>query len=210
MAKTSSGYGLVPVKNADGSPYCGARNAYLMDPAGTSENIGFGTLVMLGSTGFVSRATGTGADAGSNNFGGTDIGALGVFVGCEYVNSVGQLIFDQHYPTGTVAAAGSVIRAYVVDDPGVTFQVQASGQVAQTELGNNFDFAAQQHATTSVNTTTGKSNMQVDPAGQTATRGFKCVGFSDRPGSTINDSFTDILVKINLPYHQFGTGVVSN
>ena len=210
MSTTDSGYGLIPVKNADGSPYSGARNSYLMDPSGISENIGFGSLVMLNSDGFVSRATGTGDDAASNNFGGNGIGALGVFVGVEYVNAQGQLVFDQHYPTGTAAPSGTEIRAYVVDDPGVTFQVQADGAVTQTDLGHNTDFAAAQHATTSINTSTGKSTMQVDADTATATKGFKIVGFSDRPGSTIGDTYTDLLVKINLPYHQFGTGVVSN
>ena len=47
MAATASPYGLVPVKNADGSPYCGARDAFLLDPAGVAQNIGYGSVVIL-------------------------------------------------------------------------------------------------------------------------------------------------------------------
>jgi hypothetical protein len=205
MATTSSGYGLVPVKNADGSPYNGARDMFLFDPAGVAQNIGYGTIVQLHSDGYINIADGDGSDESTNNLGGNTIGALGVFVGCEYINSEGQLVFAQYYPSGQTNA-----KAYVVTDPNVTFQVQADGAVTQTDLGHNTDFATAQHATNSVNTTTGKSTMQVDADSGTATKAFKIVGFSDRPGSTIGDAYTDLLVKINLPYHQFGTGIVSN
>ena len=46
-------------------------------------------------------------------------------------------------------------------------------------------------------------------AAQTATAGFKIVGTSDRGESVAGDAKTDLLVKINAPYHLFGTGVVS-
>jgi hypothetical protein len=113
------------------------------------------------------------------------------------------LIFSQYYPSGTANAT-----AYVVTDPNVTFQVQADGAIAQTALGHNAPLTAAQNATTSVNTTTGKSNIQLDATTATATRAFKVVGFVTKPGSAIGDAFTDVLVKINSPYHQMGTGIV--
>tara|TARA_Y100001937_G_scaffold100000_1_gene136708 strand:+ start:6326 stop:6973 length:648 start_codon:yes stop_codon:yes gene_type:complete len=215
MATSAGAYGFIPVKNADGSAYVGARNQYEINPSGISENIGYGTIVQLHTDGYVTTADGDGSDATTNNLGGNTIGALGVFVGCEYVNSVGQLVFDQLYPSGQAAATGTLIKAYVVDDPNVVFQVQANGAVTQTDLGHNVHLAGAgssgaQHITNDVNTTTGKSKVAVDATTQTATAAFKIVGFSDRPGSTIGDDFTDLLVKFNLPYHQFGTGVVSN
>lgn len=203
MASTASPYGFVPVKKADGTPYAGARDSFLIDPDGVSQNIGYGSIVEI-NAGYVQLASGTGADATTNNLGGSSIGALGVFVGCEYVNSEGQLIFAQYYPSGTTGAT-----AYVVTDPGVTFQVQADAAVAQTALGHNAPLTGAQHATTSVNTTTGKSNVALDATTATGTKAFKVVGFSTRAGqSAIGDAATDVLVKFNLPYHQFGTGIV--
>ena len=202
MATTASPYGFVPVRKADGTPYAGARDAFLITPAGVAQNIGYGSLVEI-SAGFVQLASGTGADATTNNLGGNAIGALGVFVGCEYINSEGQLIFAQFYPSGQANAT-----AYVITDPGVTFQVQADGAIAQAALGHNAPLTGAQNATTSVNTTTGKSKVALDATTATATKSFKVVGFSTKAGSTIGDAKTDVLVKFNLPYHQFGTGVV--
>jgi hypothetical protein len=167
-----------------------------------SNNIGYGSVVEI-AAGYCQLASGSGADATTNNLGGSSIGALGVFVGCEYVNSEGQLIFSQYYPSGTASAT-----AYVITDPGVMFQAQADGAVAQTALGHNCPFPAAQHATTSIDTTTGKSTMAVDATTATASRSFKIVGFSTKAGSTIGDTYTDVLVKINTPYHQYGTGIV--
>jgi hypothetical protein len=50
--------------------------------------------------------------------------------------------------------------------------------------------------------------MQIDATTATATKAFKVIGFVTRPGSTIGDAYTDVLVKINSPYHQYGTGIV--
>jgi hypothetical protein len=202
MATTASPYGLVPVRKADGTPYSGARDAFLITPAGVAQNIGYGSIVEL-NAGYVQLASGTGADATTNNLGGNGIGALGVFVGCEYINAEGQLIFAQYYPSGTANAT-----AYVVTDPGVTFQVQADGAIAQTALGHNAPLTGAQNALTSVNTTTGKSNIAIDATTATATKAFKVIGFVTKAGSAIGDAKTDVLVKFNLQYHQFGTGIV--
>ena len=208
MATTASPYGLIPVKNADGSPYSGARDAFEI-ASGLANNIAYGTLVKLDG-GRIEVATGSGADATTNNFAVNGGGAAGVFVGCEYVNSVGQLIFDQLFPTGTTVPTGTKITAYVVTDPNVTYQVQSTGSIADTAIGQNCTFSTAQHATNAAttNVTTKKSVMAVGAA-QTATAGFKIVGMVDRPGSTAGDAKTDVLVKINAPYHLFGTGVVS-
>ena len=202
MSTTSSGYGFVPVKRSDGMAYAGAQDAFLITPAGVSQNIGYGSVVEI-SAGYVQLASGDGADATTNNLGGSSIGAIGVFVGCEYVNTQGQLIFAQYYPSGTVNAT-----AYVITDPNVTFQCQADGAIAQTALGHNAPLSTTQHATTSVNTTTGKSNVMLDATTATATKAFKVVGFVTKSGSAIGDAYTDVLVKINAPYHQYGTGIV--
>ena len=108
-----------------------------------------------------------------------------------------------YYPSGTANAT-----AYVVTDPGVTFQVQADGAIAQTALGHNAPLTGAQNATTSVNTSTGKSNVALDATTATATKAFKVIGFVTKPGSAIGDAKTDVLVKFNLPYHQMGTGIV--
>jgi hypothetical protein len=180
MSATDSGYGFIPVKRSDGMPYAGATDSFLITPAGVAQNIFYGSVVEI-SAGYVQLASGTGADATTNNLGGSGIGALGVFVGCEYINAQGQLIFSQYYPTGTDNATAFVITA---------------------------PLTGAQHATTSGSTTTGKSNIQLDATTATATKSFKVIGFVTKSGSAIGDAYTDVFVKINAPYHQYGTGIV--
>jgi len=87
-------YGLKPVQRVDGMPYAGATRLYKIDPAGEATNLFYGQVVNIGADGYIALATATGADATTNNLGGSGVGAIGVFVGCEYTNAQGQTIFS--------------------------------------------------------------------------------------------------------------------
>ena len=194
MANTAAPYGLKPVKRVDGMPYAGATETFLIDPAGEATNIFYGQVVIIGSDGYLAISTATGADITTNNLGGSGVGAVGVFVGCEYVNAQGQTIFGQYYPSGTTG----VVKAYVVTDPMVIFQAQLDGSAAQTALGTNTFFAAVQSTSTG-NTRTGNSTSALDATVQTAAAAFRIVGFASTPG----DSYTDVFVKFNPDAHSY-------
>ena len=194
MANTAAPYGLKPVKRVDGMPYAGATEQFLIDPAGEATNIFNGQVVIVGSDGYLAISTATGADITTNNLGGSGVGAIGVFVGCEYVNAQGQVIHSQYYPSGTTG----VVKAYVVTDPNVVFQAQLDGSAAQTALGNNTFFAAVQSTSTG-STQTGNSTSALDATVQTAAAAFRIVGFASTPG----DSYTDVLVKFNPSAHSY-------
>jgi len=198
MANTASPYGLRPVKRVDGMPYAGATEQFLIDPAGEATNIFNGQVVIIGSDGYLAISTATGADITTNNLGGSGVGAVGVFVGCEYVNAQGQVIHSQYYPSGTTG----VVKAYVVTDPNVIFQAQLDGSGAQTVLGNNTFFAAVQSTSTG-STQTGNSTSALDATVQTAAAAFRIVGFASTPG----DSYTDVLVKFNPSAHSYMNNV---
>jgi len=195
MALTAAPYGLKPVKRADGMPYAGATSQYLIDPAGEATNLFYGQVVIIGADGYIALSTATGADITTNNLGGNGLGAIGVFVGCEYVNSSGQLVQAQFYPTGT--SNGDAIKAYVVDDPNVLFQVQADGAMDQSDIGANTLFAAVQSTTTG-STTTGNSTTAVDATSQTTVGAFRIVSAV----SPITDAFPDLLIKFNPSAHS--------
>jgi hypothetical protein len=199
MATTATPYGLRPVKRADGLPYAGAVTHYLIAPAGIAENIFYGSVVKTLATGYISLALGTGKDLTTNNLGGSSLTALGVFVGCEYVNDMGQTVQSQYYPSGTTG----VITAMIVDDPGVLFQCQMAAVSGQDDVFSVCAFVAGQHATTSGSTTTGNSNHPMDATVQTTTGAFKFVGFV----SPTDDAYPDILVKFNPGYHAYNTAV---
>jgi hypothetical protein len=200
MAIAAAPYGLRPVKRTDGMPYAGATSQYLIDPAGEATNLFYGQVVIIGADGYIALSTATGADITTNNLGGNGVGAIGVFVGCEYVNSSGQLVQAQYYPSGT--ANGGTIKAYVVDDPNVLFQAQLDGAGAQTIIGTNTFFAAAQSTSTG-STTTGNSTSALDATVQTAAAAFRIVAHV----SPASDAFPDVLVKFNPGAHQMTNNV---
>ena len=193
MALIAAPYGLKPVKRADGLPYAGATTQYLIDPAGEGTNLFYGQVVFVGADGYLALVTGTGANAGAQAFpvANTFTGAVGVFVGCEYVNAQGQTIFGQYYPSGTTG----VVKAYVVDDPNVLFQVQLDGAAAQADLGANTFFAAVQSTTTG-STQNGNSTSAMDATVVQTTAAFRIVSAV----SPMTDAFPDVLVRFNIGY----------
>ena len=199
MASTATPYGLRPVNRVDGMPYAGATQTFLIDPAGEATNIFYGQVVIIGSDGYLAISTATGADITTNNLGGANVGAIGVFVGCEYVNAQGQVINSQYYPSGTTG----VVTAKVITDPFVTFQAQLDGSGAQTILGTNTFFAAVQSTSTG-STTTGNSTSALESTVVTTAAAFRIVGFVELEGfSEIGDAFTDVLVKFNPSAHSY-------
>lgn len=200
MATTAAPYGLKPVKRLDGMPYSGATSTYLIDPAGEATNLFYGQVVILGEDGYVALCTATGADATTNNLGGSSIGALGVFVGCEYTNSMGQPTFSQYYPSGT--ANGGPIKAYVIDDPFVLFQAQLDGSGAQTIIGTNTTFAAVQSTSTG-STATGNSTTALDATVATTAKAFRIVAHV----SPASDAYPDVLVAFNAGFQRYTNNV---
>jgi hypothetical protein len=58
-------------------------------------------------------------------------GTIGVFVGCQYVNSMSQTIQSQYWPASTVSDNAI---AYIIDDPRTVFKAAVTGQ--GTSLAN--------------------------------------------------------------------------
>jgi hypothetical protein len=193
MASTAAPYGLKPVKRTDGLPYSGATTQYLIDPAGEATNLFYGQVVILGADGYVALATASGADATTNNLGGSSIGALGVFVGCSYQNAAGTQ-FSQYYPSGQ-AYNSTAITAYVVDDPNVLFQAQLDAAGAQTVIGTNTTFASVQSTSTG-DTTTGNSTSSLDATVATTAKAFRIVSHVSDPG----DTYPDVLVAFSFGF----------
>jgi len=204
MALIAAPYGLKPVKRADGMAYAGAMSQYLIDPAGEGTNLFYGQVVHIGADGFLALSTATGANGGANALPtGTNLtGSLGVFMGCEYINAQGQLIFAQYYPSGYAAPAGTQIKALVVDDPNVLFQVQLDGAADQTDIGANTFFAAAQSTSTG-SVVTGVSTSALESTTVTTTAAFRIVSAV----SPLTDAFPDVLVKFNPGYHSMTNAV---
>jgi hypothetical protein len=201
MASTASPYGLKAVNELGGLPYSGSTRQFLINPAGYNTNIFNGSIVAINTSGFLEIVTTNGIAATP-----FPAGTIGVFVGCSYVNSQGQVIYAQFYPANYVAPAGTAITAYVIDDDRAVFQVQSVGPVAQAALGANVYLNAVQSTSTG-STITGNSNSAIiigSSAAATTGWAFRVVGFVDMQGfSTVGDAFTDVLVKFNPVAHSY-------
>ena len=108
----SAPYGFKPINRFDGIPYAGAT---LQFPITASTAIYYGDTVKLVDGGTISRSAAT-----------TTGTIIGVFVGCQYVNSSGQTVQAQYCPSSGVTNP----IAYVVVDPVAEFKV------AVTTTGN--------------------------------------------------------------------------
>jgi hypothetical protein len=204
MASTASPYGFKPVNEIGGLPYAGSTRSFAINPAGYSTNIFNGSLVYVASTGYLQLVTADGSDGTTNAFpaGTTLTGAVGVFVGCSYVNAQGQTIFSQYYPASALNAT-----AFVVDDPNTVFQAQANGSLTIAVLGENITLANAQSTSTG-STTTGNSNVALNATTKTTTAPFRIIGFPNMVGfSVVGDAYTDVFVKWNPGWHSY-TNVV--
>lgn len=193
----SGAYGFVPVRRSDGAPYAGAVTHYTI-PDGDTTAIFKGDLLEIEVAGTVKRCEQT--TTGSPTI-------IGVFLGCEYVDSSsGQLVHSNHYP-GTSTTTN--VRAYVCDDPNMLFKaaitstadtpVTASG-FALTDVGGNCDLQTYSAGSTA----NGLSVASIDDASATsaATRPLRVVQLVDE--TVLSDStYVEALVRINL--HSFGT-----
>jgi hypothetical protein len=199
MSATNTPYGLRPINRNDGMPYAGATSQFLINPtSGAGTNLFYGQVVIIDADGYIALSTATGADLTTNNLGGSSMGGWGVFVGCSYINSQGQQIYAQYYPSGTTG----VVTAYVIVDPNVTFQAQLDGQVTQAALGANTFFAAVQSTSTG-NTRTGNSTTALESTVVTTAAAFKIIGFA----SPLTDTYTEVFVKFNPGAHAYTNAV---
>ena len=217
MATVAAPYGLRAINHIGGTPYAGSTRLLPITtatPAVTNATpIYYGQVVGLATaansgTVVVVPTLGSGAAGAGTQF---PSGVLGVFVGCTYSDPVtGVQQFNQFWPGN----ASTDAIAYIVDDPEVCFQVQASAAVAQTQLGRNAHLTQVQTAALGAgggNPATGNSLTTINAAtvAVTASFPFRIVDFVDSPTSTVGDAFTDCIVKFNGIYHSYNnpTGI---
>ena len=192
MANQNAAFGLRPLGKLGSNVNSEGVTEYKI-ASGASGNIFSGDPVKMTSAGTILVA-----GAGDQ--------LLGVFRGCKFTNSSGEIIFSAHWPNGTVT---SDAVAFVVDDPNALFEVQsaATGSVTQTVVGLNADIV---YAAGS--TTTGKSNVDLSGTMATGTAQCRIVGFSNDPennalGTGTLSTNVNMIVKINEHFYAQTTGV---
>jgi len=94
---------------------------------------------------------------------------LGVFQGCSFYHpTVNRVVWSAYFPASV--GSSSPVTAYVIDDPEMTFLVQASTTAVVGSSNTGYLFGA--HTTGSGNTTTGRSGTYVDATVTSLSSGF--------------------------------------
>ena len=192
MSNQNAPFGLKPSSKL-GSNYNNEGVTEYKIASGASGNIFSGDLVKMANTGTILVAA-----AGDQ--------ALGVFRGCQYTDSSGDVIYSPYWPDGTVT---SDAVAFVVDDPNALFEVQsaATGSVVQTVVGNNADIVY-----TSGSTITGISAVEISGTTAATSAQLRIVGVSTDPdnstlGTGSASANVNLIVKINEHFYAQTTGV---
>ena len=198
MSTTSAPRGLKPIGILGGMPFAGSTREYLIKS-------GYSTAIFNGDVvGFADVANSTDDGHLVRETAASEVNPIGVFLGVSYTDTnTSQPTFKQHYPGSNSA---SDIKAVVAVHPHTLYEVQADGAVAQTSLGMTIDLVQ----TSSGNTTTGNSGLQADA--DTASVGgelFKIVDFVNRPGSSVGDAYTDLVVMLSPAENAFLTDPIT-
>jgi hypothetical protein len=128
MANTNSPFGFKPIRRLDGAAWSSNHTTKKMQI--TAGALNRGDVVKQLADGTVAVST---VAAGAAN--------LGVFVGCHYLlASLGYPIWSNYWP-GAGATAGTLVDAFIIDDPLVVYEVMAStGPITAANVGENADF----------------------------------------------------------------------
>lgn len=194
----SAPYGFQPVNRIDGLPYAGAIQQL---PVTSGQAIYYGDTVKVVAGGTISRS------------GATTTGTIvGVFVGCQYVNSMGQTVQAQYVPASGVTNP----IAYVVVDPSAAFKVAVTTTGSTTTVtGANATIVGTNVAQTAWaagSNATGDSISAVvlpaNGAGDATTLPFRVIAVVPDTayvsgGVTI---YPEVIVKINNPQYTALTG----
>lgn len=128
MANINAPFGFRPVRRKDGADWTQSIE-YRQIKSDDTTAIFRNDMIAQLNTGYITRAVAT-----TKPF-------LGIFLGCEYYDTALQDVrFSPWWPGVSTALAGS-IKAKIIRDPNVIFQVQSVGSAAITiaDIGANTD-----------------------------------------------------------------------
>ena len=201
-------YGLKPINLYGGTPFAGATRQYRI-ASGYNTAIFNGDVVEMIDNGTIIKSAVTSARATV-----TTSQIMGVFMGCSYVNAQGQTIFAQYFPANTAAPTGTVITAYVVNDPNTLFKVViATGATPNDATSGLLPSSTTQYTVIGTNvelvqntglTTTGDSRVAVAASATTGTLPMNVVDVVPET-SYVNGSgnivFPELIVRWNFEIH---------
>jgi|TARA_E500000305_G_C3932042_1_gene193248 hypothetical protein len=182
MANVNSPFGFIPTRHMSGNSPRSNKYTIL---SGLAENIFSGDIVMLYTDGTIQPSNGA-SEADKT---------IGVFGGCSYTASDGSYVYNEYWPTGTVATD---IIAYVYDDPNIVFRAQSAGTPAQTNIGNCADVTPGSGSTVTGNSASVISGTMADTLALT-----KIIALWDAPENSFGQyAILEVLLNEHLLAHN--------
>ncbi len=126
--------------------------------------------------------------------------AIGTFMGCEYTESTGMRRVSNLWPANTVATD---IWAWVMEDPGIFYQIQANAAVAEANIGDQYNWANPTTFDVGINL----SKAVLDVASSAANNGLQLYGLVESADNAWGDAFPVVIVR--LSEHQFVADVAA-
>lgn len=120
---------------------------------------------------------------------------LGVFMGCEYRNNSGEVVFSKYWPGTALTDTAAVVKAYVYADPDILYVVQTDTGTASTiaNVGVAYDIE-KDHAGSAI---TGQSGQELDLS-DTGTGQWMVYGLFDAPNNAFGTN-SKLVVFNNVP-----------
>jgi hypothetical protein len=148
MSATSAPFGLRPAFHPSGLDRAQALANGIPSAYNTAilkgQPVRYQTTAIGGTLGTILPATTSGA-------------WVGAFAGVEWTDTTGRRRVSNYWPANTAYVTGSCV-AYFYNDQNIVYEIQASGSMAQTTIGNEYNFSN----VTAGSTTTGLSAATLD------------------------------------------------
>ena len=119
----------------------------------------------------------------------------GAFDGVEWTDTTGRRRVSNYWPASTT---GTSIVAYFYNDQQIVYEIQADGSMAQTTIGNEYNFTN----LTAGSTTTGLSQCTLGAAtavGSGNNGQLRVVDLAPYPDNAWGDAYTIVRVQISKP-----------
>ena len=192
MSATSAPFGLRPAFHPSGLDRAqalanGIPSAFSTDIF-KGQPVRYETTAIGGTIGTICPATTSGA-------------WVGAFAGVQWTDTTGRARVSNYWPANTAYTTGSCV-AYFYNDQNIVYEIQADGSMAQTTIGNEYNF----NNLTSGSTTTGLSQCTLNSAsaaGSGSQGQMRVVDIAPYPGNDWGDSYTIVRV-VNANSQFFG------
>lgn len=89
---------------------------------------------------------------------------VGAFAGVQWTDTTGRARVSNYWPANTAYTAGTCV-AYFYNDSNIVYEIQASGSMAQTSIGGEYNFSSD---IASGSTTTGLSSCTLNASSAVA------------------------------------------